>query len=412
MRTTTMWFVSAIAATVLAAAVLAQDRPRRNSDRPDTPASQRGQPRGPQGEFRTDVPDHAVDVILGRPTGNSVTLSLLAYADAKAHVAYGMAKDDLSLRTDTQELKKGLPLEVVLGKLKADTRYYYQVRDEANKPVCWGAIGSARSTPSGQPAAPSCLPCRLIRIWTRTRRRNFTAERWPTPWPTKPDFHIDLGDTFMTDKHASRDSAAKQYLAQRYYMGLIGQSAPVFLVLGNHDGEDSKLLCGGADSLAVWSNAMRKRYFRNPLPDAFYAGNSTKDPLAGMLQDYYSWEWGRCPVHRPQPVLALAGQTQRRLLGPVAGQGPVRLAQEDARRQQGEVQVRVHPPTRRWAGQAGTWRSGGSALRRMGREGHRWHGRIQGAQARLGHADPPATGSQPRVNRLPRPRPSLRQAGT
>ena len=33
----------------------------------------------------------------------------------------------------------------------------------------------------------------------------------------KPDFHIELGDTFMTEKHLNRDAAFKQYLAQRYY---------------------------------------------------------------------------------------------------------------------------------------------------------------------------------------------------
>lgn len=35
----------------------------------------------------------------------------------------------------------------------------------------------------------------------------------------KPDFHIDLGDTFMTGKYGSREDAAKQYVAQRYYLG-------------------------------------------------------------------------------------------------------------------------------------------------------------------------------------------------
>ena len=53
----------------------------------------------------------------------------------------------------------------------------------------------------------------------------------------QPDFVIDLGDTFMSEKHASRDSGAKQYASQRFHLGLVGHSAAVFLVLGNHDGE-------------------------------------------------------------------------------------------------------------------------------------------------------------------------------
>ena len=54
---------------------------------------------------------------------------------------------------------------------------------------------------------------------------------------SRPDFHVDRGDTFMTDKYLKFTDAAPQYLAQRYYFGLIGTAAPVFLVLGNHDGE-------------------------------------------------------------------------------------------------------------------------------------------------------------------------------
>ena len=108
----------------------------------------------------------------------------------------------------------------------------------------------------------------------------------------KPDFHIDLGNLFMTDKHASREEAARQYLAQRYYLGQIGCSTPIFLALGTHDGESSKYDDGSGDCLAVWSNLMRKRYFPNPVPDDFYTGNNTPKPHCGLLQDYYAWEWG------------------------------------------------------------------------------------------------------------------------
>jgi hypothetical protein len=37
---------------------------------------------------------------------------------------------------------------------------------------------------------------------------------------------------------------------------------------------------------------MRKRYFPNPVPDSFYSGNATPHPQAGLLEDYYAWEWG------------------------------------------------------------------------------------------------------------------------
>jgi hypothetical protein len=106
-----------------------------------------------------------------------------------------------------------------------------------------------------------------------------------------PDFHVDLGDTFMTERHASRESAARQYLAQRYYFGQLARSAPLFLVLGNHDGEGRRW-AGSAGSLAVWANDMRKRHFPGPVPDGYYTGNASSEPHAGQLEDYYAWRWG------------------------------------------------------------------------------------------------------------------------
>jgi hypothetical protein len=109
----------------------------------------------------------------------------------------------------------------------------------------------------------------------------------------KPDFYIDLGDTFMTDQRRSDfREAFSQYLAQRYYFGLVCHSAPLFLVLGNHDGESGSPHDSTRDSMAAWSNELRKRYFPNPRSDGFYTGNGTSDPVLGVLENYYAWEWG------------------------------------------------------------------------------------------------------------------------
>ena len=105
-----------------------------------------------------------------------------------------------------------------------------------------------------------------------------------------PDFLIDLGDTFMTDKRRGDfKQAFPQYIAQRYYFGLIGRTTPVFLALGNHDGEGGSRNGGG---MSAWSIANRKNYFPNPEPDSFFTGDATRDPVSGMLEDYYAWTWG------------------------------------------------------------------------------------------------------------------------
>ena len=90
----------------------------------------------------------------------------------------------------------------------------------------------------------------------------------------KPLFHIDLGDTFMSEKLTNRAVAAQQYLDQRRYFNLLG--APLHLVIGNHDGESGRYLDGTTNSLAMWSRAMRVKYF--------------PEPLAPDGRNYYAWE--------------------------------------------------------------------------------------------------------------------------
>ena len=165
----------------------------------------------------------------------------------------------------------------------------------------------------------------------------------------KPDFHIDLGNLFMTDKHASRDEAARQYLAQRYYLGQIGCSTPIFLALGTHDGESGKYDDGSDDCLAVWSNLMRKRYFPNPVPDNFYTGNNMPKPHCGLLQNYYAWQWGDALFVVLDPFWYSIrqrgggdgwawslGLAQYRWLEQTLGAKP------------GKIQIRLHPQPPQW----------------------------------------------------------------
>lgn len=270
------------------------------SSKPTPATTQVSAARGPQGGFHTDVPAHAIDVILGRPTATSITLSLLSYADTKAQLGY--AVEDVGIGTPAIQLAKGIPQEIVLSKLLPDTRYSYELADVATgKAMAAGTFHTQRA-----PGSTFTFTVQADSHLDENTNTDLYQRTLANALADAPDFHIDLGDTFMTDRHDGRESAARQYLAQRYYLGLIGRSAPIFLVLGNHDGEDGKLRVGQASSLsldetgrmpvsqslAIWSNAMRKRYFPNPIPDAFYCGNNKKEPLAGLLQDYYAWEWG------------------------------------------------------------------------------------------------------------------------
>jgi len=249
--------------------------------------------KGPPSTFYTDVPAHDFDIILGRPTGDSVTISVLAYAAMEGYVTYGTTAGELARKSGLLRFEAGLPQEVLLKDLVPDTQQYYRLH--------WRRLGADTFTSDAirsfhtqrSPGASFTFTVQADSHLDSPEAPDLYARTLHSALNDAPDFHIDLGDTFMTDKYRQDyTQASAQYLAQRYYFGLLCHSAPLFLVLGNHDGESGGRFNGAANSMSAWSNTMRTRYFPNPVPNDFYTGNARPlDPL-GLLEDYYAWEWG------------------------------------------------------------------------------------------------------------------------
>ncbi len=211
---------------------------------------------GPPADFRTEVPAHAIDVILARPTANSITLSVLAAKDTAAmfrHSPGGAARP--------LALVAGVPFELELGALAADREYTYTVNGVTGSFHTMRGPGSAFTFAV---QADSHLDGNTDgRVYANTLA-NIAADR--------PDFLIDLGDTFMTEKYPAYRDSAPQYLAQRYYLGLAG--TPVFLALGNHDGEAGWRT--RETGMTEWASAMRRKFF----------------PPVRADRNYYAWTWG------------------------------------------------------------------------------------------------------------------------
>lgn len=111
---------------------------------------------------------------------------------------------------------------------------------------------------------------------------------------SNPDFLIDLGDTFMSDKLQPITEAAvlDRVRYMRSFYDTLGHSVPLMLNLGNHEGEWGRNLNGTPNNVAVWDTLYRKKYFPNPSPNSFYTGDAKVEPLVGARESYYSWEWG------------------------------------------------------------------------------------------------------------------------
>jgi len=279
---------SVLLAAALALPAIAQD--------PTQPKESRRNKKDKAGDekryvFKTEVPERTFDLILTRPTDRSVTASLLFAKGGEATLAYGRETNSLTHTSTSRPCPPGEPVAVALTNLLPDTRYFYRVRSRsASGPGPTSPVFSFHTQrKKGQPftftvQADSHLDANTDpQVYLRTLS-NAVADQ--------PDFHVDLGDTFMSDKHKTREGAFQQYLAQRYYFGQIAPSAPLFLVLGNHDGEAGRWTDGTTNSLAAWSNFQRKRFFPCPVPDSFYTGNDRPFPPSGLLENYYAWEWG------------------------------------------------------------------------------------------------------------------------
>jgi hypothetical protein len=239
--------------------------------------------------FNVTVPAHDLDIILARPEDRSIAVSVQAHHAMTGGIVYGTRRDTLTNQTTCIEMPNGEATVFTLNKLLPDTQYYAEFRGQrssaTNSSVAAFQFHTARSPGSAftfTMTADAHLDEHTSAAVYQQTLANIRADA--------PDFHIDLGNLFMTDKHATRDEAWRQYLAQRYYLNQLG--APLFLALGVHDGEASRYDDGSPGSLAVWSNAIRKKYFPNPEPDAFYSGNATRHAQSGLLENYYAWTWG------------------------------------------------------------------------------------------------------------------------
>jgi hypothetical protein len=113
-----------------------------------------------------------------------------------------------------------------------------------------------------------------------------------------PDLMFDLGDILMTDKLGNaqkvvtKDTILYRCNLLRSYYEQINHSVPLFIALGNHEGEAGWNLKSGGDNFAVWSTNERKRFFMNPYPNDFYTGDTIVHQYVGQRQNYYSFTWG------------------------------------------------------------------------------------------------------------------------
>lgn len=259
-------------------------RGRGREARGDGGSQRRG---GDADTFHTDVPAHDLDVVLAEPTSTSIRVTFGSSRACEALVEYARAGDERRVRTPVVELAPGRVVPIDVGGLEPDAEYRYRVVTRvAGEPERTGderAFHTRRAAGSAFTftiTADSHLDSNVEPdVFVRTLD-NVRADQ--------PDFHVDLGDTFMTDKRRDFHDAAAQYDAQRWYFGRIGAQAPLFLALGNHDGEAG--YAAGPGSIGAWSYELRTQRFPPPRIGDTYSGRTSFEQGRGA--NWFAFTWG------------------------------------------------------------------------------------------------------------------------
>ncbi|MCA0427732.1 MAG: metallophosphoesterase [Bacteroidetes bacterium] len=247
---------------------------------------------------QTSVHSQVPNILLGRPSSTSITLSILAKQNTSFYVEYGTEPGLYSQITTNQDLIADTPLELDLKNLLPDTRYFYRIN--------YRVIGTGNFIFSPeysfhtQRKAGSSFVFTVEadeHLYDKKGVENLYQICLMNQALDQPDFMLSLGDIFGDDHNWSTISSGELDILHKNYRPLLGSichSIPFYVCLGNHEGEnDYYFNKNQGNNLCVWGTQWRKFYYPNPFPDGFYSGNTTEEPYGiGHPENYYAWTWG------------------------------------------------------------------------------------------------------------------------
>lgn len=240
------------------------------------------------------------NVVLGSPTGTSIKANVFSPDQSgTVWISWGTAPGQYTRQTPPMPLRAAQPLEIPLEGLAENTRYHYRLQYQPDSGPGAGPTEEASFHTARAPGSSFTFALQGDSHPERAKTQ-FDPELYTrtllTAAADQPDFYLTIGDDFSVDtldpKTITAAKVTERYTLQRPYLGLIGRSAPVYLVNGNHEQAARYLLDGTPDNVAVWAQNARNAHYSQPAPDHFYSGNAELVPHIGLLRNHYAWHWG------------------------------------------------------------------------------------------------------------------------
>ena len=246
------------------------------------------------------VTSPVVNQILGRPTNNSVAVSILTSDAITAYIEYGYTKSRYTGKSSTLDIQAGTPGVIYVVGLKDNCKVYYRIRYKNKSATTFDSANQYSFTTARKAGSTFTFS---VQGDTHPERAGqmFNAELYQVTMANiasqQPDFHILLGDDFSIDPilakgQGTQENIEKIYKTHRDWLSISGATVPIFLVNGNHEQAAGYLLDGTNTNPAVLAGNARNKFYPLPAPDSFYTGDLTPVPGVGLLRDYYSWTWG------------------------------------------------------------------------------------------------------------------------
>ena len=249
-------------------------------------------------------------IILGRPTTNSITASVLFDQNVQFYFEYGTQTGLYSTTSTVTSNVLNVPDEIDITNLIPNTQYYYRMQYKLATAATYTPSPEYKFHTQRAPGSSFTFTVEADEhLYDVKGNPNMYKVTLANELADNPDFMLSLGDTFgddhtpTTTTNADMDALHKDY---RQYLGEICHSVPFYFCLGNHEGENdyylnvngvyttaTNLLPAAPNGIGVWGTNWRKYYYPNPFPNNFYTGNTTAENYGiGIPENYYSWTWG------------------------------------------------------------------------------------------------------------------------